>query len=107
MVPRNAPDLSPGLNYALGTISALLLFICVLAHELSHSLVARKNGQHVHGIVLHVFGGVSLIQEGIYKPSVEFKVAAAGPLLSVILGLFFCSSGIFFFQIINQFLLSY
>jgi Zn-dependent protease len=87
--PAMLPHLSPGLNYALGTISALLLFICVLAHELSHSLVARKNGQHVHGIVLHVFGGVSLIQEGIYKPSVEFKVAAAGPLLSVILGIVF------------------
>lgn len=87
--PAMLPHLSSGLNYALGAISALLLFICVLAHELSHSLVALRNGQHVHGIVLHVFGGVSLIQEGIYKPSVEFKVAAAGPLLSIILGIIF------------------
>jgi Zn-dependent protease len=95
--PATLPGLSPGIRYTLGAVSALLLFLCVLAHELSHSLVARKNGQHVHGIVLHVFGGVSLIQEGIYKPSVEFKVAAAGPLLSVILGVFFLLLRNFYF----------
>ena len=87
--PAMLPHLSPGTNYVLGAISALLLFVCVLAHELSHSLVARQHGQHVHGIILHVFGGVSLIQEGIYKPSVEFKVAAAGPILSIVLGIIF------------------
>lgn len=96
--PAMLPNLSAGLNYVLGAISALLLFVCVLAHELSHSLVARKNGQHVHGIILHVFGGVSLIQEGIYKPSVEFMVAAAGPLLSVILGIIFLFLRNLYFQ---------
>ncbi len=43
----------------------------------------------MHGIVLHIFGGVSLIQEGIYRPAVEFKVAIAGPLLSAFLGVIF------------------
>jgi Zn-dependent protease len=87
--PATLPRITPALAYTLGAISALLLFICVLAHELSHSLVARKEGLHVHGIILHVFGGVSLIHEGTYKPGVEFKVAIAGPLLSIILGAIF------------------
>lgn len=87
--PATLPELSAALSYVLGAISALLLFLCVLAHELSHSLVARKEGQHVHGIVLHIFGGVSLIQEGTYRPAVEFKVAIAGPLLSAFLGVIF------------------
>ncbi len=87
--PATLPGVSPTAAYALGAIAALLLFLCVLAHELSHSLVARREGLQVHGIILHVFGGVSLIHEGTYKPGVEFKVAIAGPLLSVVLGAVF------------------
>ncbi|HSE40284.1 MAG TPA: site-2 protease family protein [Acidobacteriota bacterium] len=87
--PATLPQIKTSFSYVLGAIAAILLFVCVLAHELSHSLVARKEGLHVHGIILHVFGGVSLIHEGKYKPSVEFKVAIAGPLLSIFLGAVF------------------
>jgi Zn-dependent protease len=95
--PATLPWISSSLSYLLGATAALLLFVCVLAHELSHSLVARKEGLSVHGIILHVFGGVSLIHEGTYKPAVEFKVAIAGPLLSVVLGAIFLGARKFLF----------
>ena len=87
------PSVLPGrpvtLYYLLSAAGALVLFLCVLAHELSHSLVAKRGGAEVQGIVLHVFGGVSLISEKQYSPSLEFRVAIAGPLLSIALGFVF------------------
>jgi Zn-dependent protease/CBS domain-containing protein len=72
--------------WALGLIGALGLFVCVLAHELSHSLVAKREGIPVEGITLFIFGGVSQIGGEAETPDVEFKVAAAGPLMSLALG---------------------
>ncbi|HSP05781.1 MAG TPA: site-2 protease family protein [Acidobacteriota bacterium] len=87
------PALLPGrpnyIYYAIGAAGAILLFLCVLAHELSHSVVAQLGGMEVHGIILHIFGGVSLIDEKKYTPALEFRVSVAGPILSILLGLFF------------------
>lgn len=87
------PALLPGrpgyVYYLIGAAGAVLLFLCVLAHELSHSIVAQFGGMEVHGIILHIFGGVSLIDEKKYTPALEFRVSAAGPLLSILLGLGF------------------
>jgi len=69
--------------WLLGAIGAIGLFVCVLAHEIGHSLVARQAGIPVEGITLFVFGGVSKLREEAASPGVEFKVAAAGPLMSV------------------------
>jgi Zn-dependent protease len=96
--PATLPNRPAFLYYLLGAISAILLFVCVLAHELSHSLVAIKEGQQVHGIVLHVFGGVSLIEEKQYTAPMEFKVAIAGPILSIVLGFVFYSLRKFLFS---------
>jgi Zn-dependent protease len=84
--PEVLPDQPKSVYYALGVFSCIALFLCVLAHELSHSFVARKEGAEVRGIILHVFGGVSLINETQYTPAMEFRVSFAGPLLSVFLG---------------------
>ena len=72
--------------WALGLIGALGLFVCVLAHELSHSLVALREGIPVEGITLFIFGGVSQIGGEAKTPDIEFKVAAAGPAMSLALG---------------------
>jgi len=72
--------------WVLGFIGALGLFVCVLAHELSHSLVARREGIPVEGITLFIFGGMARIGGEAPTPDVEFKVAAAGPLMSLALG---------------------
>jgi len=72
--------------WVLGLIGALGLFVCVLAHELSHSLVARVEGIPVEGITLFIFGGMARIGSEPRTPDIEFKVAAAGPLMSLAIG---------------------
>lgn len=72
--------------WVLGLIGALGLFVCVLAHELSHSLVAKQEGIPVEGITLFIFGGMARIGGEASTPDVEFKVAAAGPLMSLAIG---------------------
>ena len=73
--------------WVLGAVGAIGLFICVLAHEMSHSLVAKANGIPVEGITLFIFGGVSRLKDEANSPGVEFKVAIAGPLMSLVIGL--------------------
>ena len=72
--------------WLLGAIGSVGLFICVLAHEISHSLVAIRAGIPVEGITLFIFGGVSQLKEEAGSPGDEFRVAFAGPLMSVALG---------------------
>ena len=80
-------DLWPEWQYwVLAAVGTLALFVCVLAHELAHSLVAKSNGIAVEGITLFIFGGVARLAEEARGPGVEFKVAAAGPLMSLAIG---------------------
>ena len=74
--------------------TSLLLFLSVLAHELSHSLVAIRRNIPVIGITLMIFGGVSQIAREASRPSTEFIVAVVGPLSSIILAFVFL--GLFF-----------
>jgi Zn-dependent protease/CBS domain-containing protein len=76
--------------WLLGVLAALLLFICVLLHELAHSLVARARGMAVSSITLFILGGVSNLEEEPQQPAIEFYMAIVGPLTSIVLG------GIFF-----------
>ncbi|MGO9559224.1 MAG: M50 family metallopeptidase [Acidimicrobiales bacterium] len=64
-----------------------LLFTSVTLHELSHSIVAMRLGLKVRDIVLLPLGGVSQIEGMGTSPSIELKVAIAGPLASVVIGL--------------------
>jgi Zn-dependent protease/CBS domain-containing protein len=74
--------------WAAGT--SLLFFVSVLAHELSHSVVALGRGIPVRGITLFIFGGVAQITREAKTPMTEFLVAIAGPLCSLALaGVFF------------------
>jgi len=84
------PSFTHTTDYVLAFISALLLFVTVLLHELGHSFVARARGLPVTEITLFFFGGVSNLTREPESASTEFYVAAAGPLVSLLLsGLFY------------------
>ncbi len=87
--PRQAPGLSETAYYTMGTAAALLLFLSVLLHELSHSAVARSRGLEVEGITLFIFGGVARTRMEAKTAADEFLLTAAGPLCSLALGAVF------------------
>lgn len=83
--PRNYPKLTSIIYWSFGIIAALLLFISVLFHELSHSLVAKNEKTKVKSITLFFFGGIANISPKKLTPISEIKMAIAGPISSLIL----------------------
>jgi Zn-dependent protease/predicted transcriptional regulator len=89
-MPLFYPGLPQSAYWTMGILGAIVLFISVLLHELSHSMIAKRYGYKVHQIILFVFGGVSDIRD---EPKEEYKkeftIAIVGPLSSFALaGLF-------------------
>lgn len=85
--PEQNPNAPLLLNWVLAIIASLLFFASVLAHELSHSLVAINQGEKVHNITLFIFGGVAQIGDEPDKPLKEFLIAFVGPLTSIAIGI--------------------
>ena len=85
-----ATDLSSALSgstrYVVAAAFVVLLYLSVLVHELSHSVVARGYGLPVRRILLYPLGGISEIDKEPQTPLREFCVSAAGPALSLALG---------------------
>jgi Zn-dependent protease len=69
--------------FLLATISALLFFLSILLHELGHAVVAIRNGIPIAGIDLWLFGGVAKLERDTDSAGVEFRVAVAGPLVTL------------------------
>ncbi len=87
--PQLYPDWNTLTYWITGAISALLLFVSVLVHELAHSFVARAKGLPVQGITLFIFGGVSNLAGEAKRAGDEFAIAVVGPATSLVLaGLF-------------------
>ena len=80
------PGWSQPVYWTIGIVTSLLFFASVLAHELAHSLVGRANGIPVKSITLFIFGGVAQMTREVTKASAEFKMAAAGPACSLVIG---------------------
>jgi Zn-dependent protease/predicted transcriptional regulator len=88
--PHQFPGLSTATYYTMGTLGALLFFASLIAHELSHSLVARTKGIPVEGITLFIFGGMARTRMDAESPADEFQIAGIGPVTSLFLaGVFF------------------
>ena len=80
---------SPGVVWGTAILTALLFFVCILLHELGHSVVAQSRGIRVPSIVLFALGGVSQMERESPDAKTEFWMALAGPLVSFALS-FLC-----------------
>lgn len=82
---RNAilPDWAPGYSsgaYLFGGILMAVMFLgSIVAHEMGHSLVARRNGIEVRSVTLFALGGVAALESEPRTPGAAARVALAGP----------------------------
>jgi Zn-dependent protease/CBS domain-containing protein len=82
VLPATSPGASPLAYWIAAGLGAVAFYLCLLAHELSHSLVSRRKGVQVSGITLWLFGGVSNLAGEPATPGAEALIAAVGPLTS-------------------------
>jgi Zn-dependent protease/CBS domain-containing protein len=87
--PSTNPGLGDGAYVAMAIIAALLFFTSLLLHEYGHALQARRDGMEIEGITLWLFGGVAKFRGMFPSAGAEFRIAIAGPLVSLVLGLLF------------------
>ena len=87
--PSTNPGLSDGTYLAMAVAAAVLFFTSLLLHELGHAVEARREGMEIEGITLWLFGGVAKFKGMFPSAAAEFRIAIAGPLVSLALGLLF------------------
>lgn len=87
--PSEIPHWSSAAYWLMGSVTAVMLFVSVLIHELGHSLVARRYGLAVPRITLFVFGGVSQLATEPPSAAAEFWISIVGPAVSFALAALF------------------
>jgi Zn-dependent protease len=71
--------------YSVAVASAALFFVSLTLHELGHALIARRHGIEIAGIDLWFFGGIAKLSRDSTSPGEEFKIAAAGPAVTLLI----------------------
>lgn len=79
---RRVLDSSDAVAYGTAVASALLFFVSIILHELGHALAARREGIETIGIDLWFFGGIARTARDSDTAGQEFRIAAAGPVVS-------------------------
>ena len=87
--PMEYKDLSLNMYWLMGGFGAVGLFLSIIIHEFTHSLVARRFGMPMNGITLFIFGGVAEMSDEPPNPKAEFMMAIVGPLSSIALCILF------------------
>lgn len=90
--PNQNPGLGDNEYIGMGIAAAVLFFLSILFHELGHAFEARREGMEIDGITLWLFGGVARFKGMFPSAGAEFRIAIAGPLVSLLLGLAFALS---------------
>jgi len=82
------------LSYVLAVISALSFFGSIVLHELGHAIVAMRNGIKITEITLWMFGGVAHMSRDTESAGAEFRIAAAGPAVTLVIAMVCTAAGI-------------
>lgn len=85
VLPQREPGHAVAVYWAAALVTAAIFYLCLLAHELSHALVARRAGLDVKGITLWLFGGLAELGGDARAPEVELRVGVVGPVVSLVL----------------------
>jgi Zn-dependent protease/predicted transcriptional regulator len=80
------PNWGRGVIWGMAIITALLFFAAIIAHELSHAIVARRRGLPVRSITLFALGGVARLEKEPEDAKTEFLVSIIGPIASAAIG---------------------
>jgi len=91
--PHENPGLSRTTYYVMAVVASLLFFGSLVLHELGHALAARREGMEIEGITLWMFGGVARFSTAFPSAGAEFRIAVAGPLVTLVLGGTFIAAG--------------
>ena len=87
--PSTNPGHDQSTYIAMAIVAALLFFTSLLMHEFGHALEAKREGVEIEGITLWLFGGVAKFRGMFPSAGAEFRIAIAGPLVSLVLGAIF------------------
>jgi Zn-dependent protease len=87
--PITVPGQTDTDYWIAGIAGALLFFVSLLAHEVGHALVARREGIGVQGISLWLLGGVAKLEHEADNAGAELRIAGIGPLTSFAVGVVF------------------
>jgi Zn-dependent protease/CBS domain-containing protein len=82
----NYPGWTTGIIWIAAIATSVLFFITLLAHEMSHALMARSRGLPIRSITLFALGGIAHIGKEANSASTEFLVAVVGPIASIVIG---------------------
>src|SRR5262245_51617519 len=93
--PRSFRGWTEEQYWVVAAATAVLFFASVLAHELSHAVLARRFGLKVEGITLFIFGGATTIDADSRTPREEALIAIAGPATSLLIGAGLIGIGLF------------
>lgn len=89
LFPFHYKNLSTEIYWIMGIVAAIGLFLSIIVHEFSHSLVARRFGMPMKGITLFIFGGVAEMDDEPPSAKAEFMMAIVGPLSSIAIAVMF------------------
>src|ERR1051325_4669131 len=82
----NNPEWSDGLRWGVSIVTAILFFVSIVVHELSHALVAKLRGLPVRSITLFALGGMAQIEKEAADAKTEFWMGIIGPITSFVIG---------------------
>ncbi|SPM32277.1 hypothetical protein MXEN_18029, partial [Mycobacterium rhizamassiliense] len=94
-----APGHSAPTYWIAGAVGATVLLASLLAHELTHAVVARRAGVPVSDVTLWLFGGVTRLGGEAQTAGTEFRIAVSGPVTSLALAGVFAAVAVVFRQL--------